>query len=103
MKILGSGAFGVVMKGTLDKNEVAVKTIKRNADKQYLKALLSELKIMIYLGNHDNIVTFLGAYTKELQKGNYCILVFTTTFVLKVHQNMRSVSLIFIRNNSNWF
>jgi serine/threonine protein kinase len=69
MNILGSGAFGVVMKGTVDDGEVAVKTIKRNADKQYLKALLSELKIMIYLGNHPNIVTFLGAYTKELQKG----------------------------------
>ena len=102
MKILGSGAFGVVMKGTLDKNEVAVKTIKRNADKQYLKALLSELKIMIYLGNHDNIVTFLGAYTKELQKGKHFILVLLP-FVLKVHKHMLSVSLIFIRNNSNWF
>jgi len=48
---------------------VAVKTVQRNAEKQYLKALLSELKIMIHLGKHENIVPIIGACTKDLKRG----------------------------------
>jgi len=59
----------LVLRGLLDEKDVAVKTVKRNADKQYLKALLSELKIMIYLGNHPNLIQIMGAYTRELSKG----------------------------------
>jgi len=61
----------VVFKGIVDGRPVAVKTTKKNADKAYLKALLSELKIMIYLGNHEHIVQLVGASTRYLEKGLY--------------------------------
>ena len=66
---LGSGAFGVVLKGLVDGMPVAVKTLSRHAEKAHLKALLSELKIQIHLGNHPNLVRFVGASTKHLNKG----------------------------------
>jgi len=69
-RVLGSGAFGLVLMGKVEMTPVAVKTVQRNADKQYIKALLSELKIMIYLGHHDNLVPVVGAYTKDLKIGD---------------------------------
>lgn len=72
---LGSGAFGVVLKaeavGIVDGEKsttVAVKMVKRNADSTYIKALASELKIMIHLGKHINVVNLLGACTKNVVK-----------------------------------
>lgn len=44
---------------------VAVKELKANAQYIYLKALLAEIKIMIYVGKHENIVEFLGACTQR--------------------------------------
>lgn len=38
-------------------------------DKDQLKALLSEMKIMIHMGSHLNILNILGAVTSELKKG----------------------------------
>lgn len=74
-KQLGSGAFGVVMKAEAigivdgeDTTTVAVKMVKRNADSTYIKALASELKIMIHLGKHINVVNLLGACTKNVVK-----------------------------------
>jgi predicted Ser/Thr protein kinase len=72
-KVLGKGQFGLVLQGTVDGDVVAVKTVQRNADKQYLKALLSELKIMIHLGKHQNVVPLVGAYTRDLKRGNEII------------------------------
>jgi FMS-like tyrosine kinase 1 len=45
-----------------------VKMVKRNADRMYIKALASELKIMVHLGKHLNVVNLLGACTKSLAK-----------------------------------
>jgi len=74
-KQLGAGAFGVVLKaeawGIVEgemKSTVAVKMVKRNADRMYIKALASELKIMVHLGKHLNVVNLLGACTKSLAK-----------------------------------
>nr|CAD7568583.1 unnamed protein product [Timema californicum] len=74
-KQLGAGAFGVVMKaeawGIVEGETVravAVKMVKKNADYTYLKALASELKIMVHLGKHLNVVNLLGACTKNLAK-----------------------------------
>lgn len=74
-KQLGSGAFGVVVKADafgLVEGEtvstVAVKMVKRNADYTYIKALASELKIMVHLGKHLNVVNLLGACTKNVAK-----------------------------------
>lgn len=77
-KQLGSGAFGVVMKaeahGIVDYEEktvVAVKMVKRNADYTFIRALASELKIMVHLGQHLNVVNLLGACTKNIEKSKF--------------------------------
>lgn len=74
-KRLGAGAFGVVVKriaqGILpyeDETVVAVKSINKHADNFILKALIAELKIMVNLGKHLNIVNLLGAVTKNVAK-----------------------------------
>ena len=46
---------------------VAVKTLNPFAEKDLLKALMSELKILTHLGQHQNIVNLLGAITMNLQ------------------------------------
>ena len=50
---------------------VAVKMVKRTADNAIIKALASELKIMVHLGRHLNVVNLLGACTKGLNKSEY--------------------------------
>lgn len=72
---MGSGAFGVVYKaearGIINAEQdtiVAVKMVKKTADNLYIKALASELKIMVHLGKHINIVNLLGACTKNVGK-----------------------------------
>ncbi|XP_071455264.1 vascular endothelial growth factor receptor 1-like isoform X2 [Hetaerina americana] len=81
-KQLGSGAFGVVMKadacGIVEGEAVttvAVKMVKRNADYTHIKALASELKIMVHLGKHLNVVNLLGACTKNLTKRELLVIV----------------------------
>ncbi|XP_044748223.1 vascular endothelial growth factor receptor 1-like isoform X2 [Coccinella septempunctata] len=81
-KQLGAGAFGVVMKGEargILEDEavttVAVKMVKRNAEHTYVKALASELKIMVHLGKHLNVVNLLGACTKNVAKRELLVIV----------------------------
>lgn len=50
---------------------VAVKMVKKNADQSYIKALASELKIMVHLGKHINVVNLLGACTKNVAKSKF--------------------------------
>ena len=85
---LGSGAFGRVVKAeviglkskTKKKNDatdevktVAVKMVRSQLLIQNqvaaLEALVAELKVMIYLGSHLNVVNLLGACTKRASKG----------------------------------
>lgn len=54
-----------------DTTTVAVKMVKKTADNIYIKALASELKIMVHLGKHINIVNLLGACTKNVGKRKY--------------------------------
>uniref|UniRef100_A0A8C1FA76 Vascular endothelial growth factor receptor 3 n=1 Tax=Cyprinus carpio carpio TaxID=630221 RepID=A0A8C1FA76_CYPCA len=70
-KVLGHGAFGKVIEASIfghDKktcsNTVAVKMLKEGATASEHKALMSELKILIHIGNHLNVVNLLGACTK---------------------------------------
>ncbi|KAK6324478.1 hypothetical protein J4Q44_G00038200 [Coregonus suidteri] len=69
-KILGSGAFGKVVRATAyglcsadSVTTVAVKMLKPSAHSTEKEALMSELKVLSYLGNHVNIVNLLGACT----------------------------------------
>nr|XP_056707634.1 vascular endothelial growth factor receptor 3 isoform X4 [Euleptes europaea] len=70
-KVLGHGAFGKVMEASafgINKcnscETVAVKMLKEGATASEHKALMSELKILIHIGNHLNVVNLLGACTK---------------------------------------
>ncbi|XP_001600926.2 vascular endothelial growth factor receptor 1 isoform X2 [Nasonia vitripennis] len=81
-KQLGSGAFGVVMKAeargiVADESltTVAVKMVRRNAEPAYIRALASELKIMVHLGKHLNVVNLLGACTNNIAKRELLVIV----------------------------
>ncbi|KAK6297929.1 hypothetical protein J4Q44_G00309840 [Coregonus suidteri] len=70
-RVLGHGAFGKVIEASIfgiSKNSsldtVAVKMLKEGACASEHKALMSELKILIHIGNHLNVVNLLGACTK---------------------------------------
>ena len=69
--VLGSGAFGQVVKGTYHERPVAIKMLKSNASSNadYLRSLLGELKVMSYLGSHPNLVGLVGAVTRDIKKG----------------------------------
>ncbi|CAG7719176.1 unnamed protein product, partial [Allacma fusca] len=66
--LLGKGEFGLVYKGDFYGLVVAVKTVKPSADIEMFKAILEEVKIMDYIGEHPNIIKFLGAETSNIQK-----------------------------------
>ena len=88
---LGSGAFGRVVKAEatgllfgaksaandyVEAGEdesggptiVAVKMVKPHAEVAQVKALMTELKILIHVGKHLNVVNLLGACTSSLAK-----------------------------------
>jgi len=67
---LGQGAFGIVLQGTVYEKPVAVKTLISIADKECLKSLVSELKLLSYIGYHENIVNLVGASFSDLTIGN---------------------------------
>ena len=75
---LGVGCFGRVVKGEAvgikdsdgkTAKTVAVKMVKSQTNVAALEALVSELKILIHLGSHLNVVNLLGACTKKITKG----------------------------------
>ncbi|CAG7728821.1 unnamed protein product [Allacma fusca] len=83
--VLGSGEYGVVCRGTLDGSPVAVKTTKPNADVEYFKAFLKEIKVINFIGEHANIVYFHGAVVDKIQK-RICFAVFE----LSPHGNLNN-------------
>lgn len=79
---LGSGAFGVVVEATAqgilnyeEESTVAVKMVKHQADNEVMKALVMELKIMVHLGKHLNVVNLLGAVTQNIVKRELMVIV----------------------------
>ncbi|ODM97471.1 Vascular endothelial growth factor receptor 2 [Orchesella cincta] len=70
--LIGSGEYGNVFKGTLEKSDepipVAIKTTKSNSNTQYLRALLKEVKVMMYVGHHSKIVALIGCSTVNLRR-----------------------------------
>ncbi|XP_059351725.1 mast/stem cell growth factor receptor Kit-like [Daphnia carinata] len=81
--VLGSGCFGRILKaeaiGIKDSDKavktVAVKMVKSDTDVAAMEALISELKILAYLGSHLNVVNLLGACTKQMDKGDLLVIV----------------------------
>lgn len=67
---------------------VAVKMVKRDADSTYIKALASELKIMVHLGKNLNVVNLLGAVTKNVAKRKSS----SDVFPLKKSNNIISIA-----------
>ena len=68
--MIGSGEFGVVRPGICKSEPVAIKVLKRTVDADEFKAVLAEVKIMAYLGDHEFIVKFVGAEISEIVKRN---------------------------------
>ncbi|XP_059481172.1 vascular endothelial growth factor receptor 1-like [Neocloeon triangulifer] len=96
-KKLGSGAFGMVVLAeanaplcgatiglagkirNINKPKgptvVAVKMVKPNAELSHIKALMKELKILMHLGKHLNVVNLLGACTVNLSNKELLVIV----------------------------
>lgn len=82
--VLGSGQFGIVYKGliirrcsssngsSLEPIQIAAKMLKPNSDREYVKEFLKELKLLIFVGKHINIVELIGACTSCEAKGKTC-------------------------------
>ncbi|OXA46162.1 Fibroblast growth factor receptor 3 [Folsomia candida] len=67
--VLGRGEFGIVFMGLLDGiTPTAVKTAKDVSDDVKLNALLSEVKVMAYVGSHKNVAQLLGVQLVDLRK-----------------------------------
>ncbi|CAH3127131.1 unnamed protein product, partial [Porites lobata] len=73
--------------------KVAVKTLKEGADDSEFKDLQSELKMLIHIGSHKNIVNLLGACTK----GRHCDLCVIIEYC--PYGNM----LQFLRKRRGWY
>uniref|UniRef100_A0A3Q3XB02 receptor protein-tyrosine kinase n=1 Tax=Mola mola TaxID=94237 RepID=A0A3Q3XB02_MOLML len=68
-QVLGSGAFGRVVEATASgllhshsTTKVAIKMVKSNSGA--VQSLISELKVLVHLGPHLNVVNLLGACTR---------------------------------------
>lgn len=77
-KRLGHGAFGEVFKGEAKglitgepTTTVAVKRAKIPPKDEDIKSLITELKIMIYIGKHVNILNILGVVRENIKNRNY--------------------------------
>ncbi|CAL8093174.1 unnamed protein product [Orchesella dallaii] len=55
--------------------QVAVKTCKKDVDVTNFKALLSEIKVMAYLGHHKCLVSLIGASTSNIKNRELLIIV----------------------------
>jgi serine/threonine protein kinase len=70
-KVLGSGQFGIVCRGYIHQTSgdllVAVKTVKKNVDTVNFLALLSEIKILAHLEQHENIASLVVSCTANIK------------------------------------
>lgn len=78
---LGAGAFGIVVKAIAEgihsyeeETVVAIKTVPKYAENEMIKVLILELKVMIHLGQHLNIVNLLGASTRDIAKRELLVI-----------------------------
>ena len=47
---------------------MAIKTVTPDVDVDTFRSLLSEIKVMEFVGKHDNIIQMLGAFTENIEK-----------------------------------
>ena len=71
-RVIGQGAYGVVVKAeaigiekSIKITTVAVKMLKDDADQDQRNSLISEIRMLLFLGKHLNIVNLLGIVTKK--------------------------------------
>ncbi|XP_066964608.1 vascular endothelial growth factor receptor 1-like [Macrobrachium rosenbergii] len=82
-KLIGKGEFGHVFQAKVDgllpeegQTTVAVKTAKSRSNDVFKKELIAEVKIMMHIGRHANILNLLGVCSEYLAtKGELLVLV----------------------------
>ncbi|XP_035700554.1 uncharacterized protein LOC110844319 isoform X2 [Folsomia candida] len=87
---IGKGQSGTVYLGQIDgyPGPIAFKSSDSSNSILDIKNFLSEIKIMSYIGHHENIVCLIGAYTEKLERGivnlalEYCVLGSLDKFLL---------------------
>ncbi|VDM25103.1 unnamed protein product [Toxocara canis] len=85
-QLLGGGQFGQVFLGELRKTrvtdtsaafdaiEVAIKAPRDGRNVNHQKALADELKVMIAIGTHPNVLCLIGAVTKQMSTGQLYVV-----------------------------
>ena len=67
---MGCGEYGVCYKGSLTQQgqtiDVAIKTLKESTDKEIFMSFLKEIKVLAYVGEHENVVKFYGAMVEKI-------------------------------------
>ncbi|CAK9807810.1 Tyrosine-protein kinase receptor torso [Anthophora plagiata] len=98
--VIGSGAYGVVRLGSLQRKpnnviEVAVKMPKDNPGKEDLQNFHKEMLIMEFVGQHPNIVSLIGfsnLYNKPVLVVEYCCKGDLQTYLRAIWQNAVKVT-----------
>ncbi|CAL8128637.1 unnamed protein product [Orchesella dallaii] len=67
-KILGFGNFGIVYEGAAKGHSAAIKKPNDNCP-LIVSNVLSEIKVLSMIGEHQNVVRFIGACTEDIEQG----------------------------------
>lgn len=89
---MGSGQSGIVIRGSIKgyPGPVAFKCTTASSTVTDVKAIMSEIKILSYIGQHVNVLCILGAHTRKIERGivyvalEYCSLGSLESFLRKV-------------------
>ena len=68
---LGEGCYGIVYGGSYDSQPAAIKTFKMGVTHEQIYSVLVEIKLMAFIGDHENIVKFFGADISKLRSGKW--------------------------------
>ena len=61
----------MVYSGLFNGEAVAIKKLKQRVDVEEFKAVLAEMKIMSYLGDHENVVKFYGSDVSQIARRKF--------------------------------
>ena len=98
---MGEGEFGCCVRGEYRGDMVAVKSTKDTVEVAAFKDFLREVKIMAYIGSHDNIVEFIGAQVSSIDQSKIMRLIIEgkTLGIDSVHNNV-TTCLEWVRNRN---